>query len=73
MLPAHVDKYKAKQERKAALRATLSAGKNLPGMPFGLSEANREMHAALGAVGGMYGGPPGAALGGMAGKALQYQ
>lgn len=72
MLPAHVDKYKAKQERKAALRATLAAGKNLPGMPFGLSEANREMPAALGAVGGMYGGPPGAALGGMAGKALQY-
>ena len=57
---------KAKQERKAALRATLAAGKNLPGMPFGLSEANREMPAALGAVGGMYGGPPGAALGGMA-------
>ena len=72
MLPAHADKYKAKQDRKAALRATLAAGKNLPGMPFGLSEANREMPAALGAVGGMYGGPPGAALGGMAGKALQY-
>ena len=70
MLPAHADKYKAKQERKAALRATLAAGKNLPGMPFGLSEANREMPAALGAVGGMYGGPPGAALGGMAGKGL---
>lgn len=80
MLPAHKDKYKAKQERKAALRATLAAGKNLPigmgplnpGQIPSLSQANREMPAALGAVGGAFGGVPGAALGGMAGKALQY-
>lgn len=72
MQSAHVDQYKAKQDRKAALRATLAAGKNLPGMPFGLSDANREMPAALGAAGGKLGGPPGAALGGFAGKALQY-
>ena len=80
MLPAHKDKYMAKQERKAALRATLAAGKNLPigmgplnpGQIPSLSQANREMPAALGAVGGAFGGVPGAALGGMAGKALQY-
>lgn len=72
MQSAHTDKIKSKAERKAAIRATLAAGKSLPGVPLGLSDVNEHLPAIAGMVGGAAGGIPGAALGGMAGKAAQY-
>lgn len=72
-------KASEKNDRKAALRATIAAARNMPNpalggaaVPFTVSDINRELPAALGMAGGALGGPPGAALGGFAGKAIQY-